>query len=255
MIDLEALKIRILELEVMASGISISAENVLKNTYICTYRQEEYEPTQYAWHDIPENLEMIRSEAIRNYQVWYLSTYQLVKEYVSEQEENFRKRYDLVLDFISLRNSILTTSNNNTIIKNFKSEFEIQRGIILSIPFVAGIKEQNLRRILTSNFIESEIDQAELLFRNGFERAAGAIAGVALEMHLKALCDLNGVAYTHKDTIEPLAQALSSAQKIELTELKKFIYLGGIRNDCAHPNEVSKDQVRALIEQVKKLSR
>jgi hypothetical protein len=74
-------------------------------------------------------------------------------------------------------------------------------------------------------------------------------------MHLKALCDLNGVAYKHKDTIEPLAQALSSAQKIELTELKKFIYLGGIRNDCAHPNEVSKDQVRTLIEQVKKLSR
>ena len=116
------------------------------------------------------------------------------------------------------------------------------------------IDEQNLRKILTSNFIESEIDQAELLFRNGFERAAGALTGVALEMHLKALCDLHEVAYHHKDTIEPLAQMLYSAHKIDQTDLKKFIYLGGIRNDCAHPNDISKDQVKALIEQVKKLA-
>lgn len=121
------------------------------------------------------------------------------------------------------------------------------------MPFVARIKELSLRKILTANFIEMEIEQAELLFRNGFERAAGAIAGVALEKHLKTQCEINYVTYRYKDTIVPLAEALHSAKKIDNIELKKIIYLGGIRNDCAHPNNVSTDRVRELIEQVKKI--
>jgi len=253
MINMEVLEEKIRELEIMASGISISAEIVLKDTLIFSYPQEEYEPTQYSWSDVPENLKIIRREAIRNYQIWYSSACQLVKEYVPEHEEDFRRGYDKVLEFIQLNNSILNTSNNRLIIDRFENVFEIQRGVLLSIPFVARIKELSLRKILTANFIEMEIDQAELLFKSGFERAAGAIAGVALEKHLKTLCDINKVSYKYRDTIEPLAQALHSAGKIDSTELKKIIYLGGIRNDCAHPNDVSKDQVKALIEQVKKI--
>ena len=254
MIGIEALRDKIRELELMAIGIGISTEFVLKNVSIFSYLQEEYEPTQYCWSEVPENFKATRRDALRNFQIWYSSAYQLVKEYVPEQENDFKRNYNEVLDFIQLNNSILDTTNNQLIIDKFENVFEIQSGILLSIPFVAEIKEFSLRKILTADFMEMEIDQAELLFKSGFERAAGAIAGIALEKHLKTLCDINKVPYKYKDTIEPLAQALHSAGKIDSTELKKIIYLGGIRNDCAHPNDVSKDKIKALIEQVKKIT-
>jgi hypothetical protein len=84
------------------------------------------------------------------------------------------------------------------------------------------------------------------------------LAGVALERYLRALCDLKGVEYKHDFTIEPLSQALYDANKIDQTELKNFQHLGGIRNDCAHPKEVSDEELKGrakeLIEKVKKLS-
>ncbi len=87
----------------------------------------------------------------------------------------------------------------------------------------------------------------------GFERAAGSIAGVALELHLKTLCDVNGVSYSPKPTIETLVQALYKGKKLDVTDLKNIQYLGSIRNKCSHPEPVSAKEVQSLIGGVKKL--
>lgn len=50
-----------------------------------------------------------------------------------------------------------------------------------------------LRKIITADVAKTEIEQAEILLDSGFERAADSIAGVALELHLKTLCDVNGI--------------------------------------------------------------
>jgi hypothetical protein len=75
---------------------------------------------------------------------------------------------------------------------------------------------------------------------------------------LASLCDKYKIEYKHNDTIEPLAQALHAEGKIDSTELKKFLHLGGIRNDCAHPKDIPeedlKGRARELIEKVKKLT-
>jgi hypothetical protein len=96
------------------------------------------------------------------------------------------------------------------------------------------------------------------LYKSKFERCAGVIAGVALERYLQVLCDKYKIEYKHNDTIEPLAQVLSTAGKIDSTELKNFIHLGGIRNDCAHPKDITEEDLRVrakeLIEKVKKLT-
>ena len=120
------------------------------------------------------------------------------------------------------------------------------------------IKELSLRKIIASDFIDSELDKADYLFKIGFARCAGVLAGVALERYLKALCDMKQVEYKHDDTIEPLSQALYNAEKIDPTELKDFQHLGSIRNDCAHPKDVTeevlKGRAKELIEKVKKLT-
>ena len=77
--------------------------------------------------------------------------------------------------------------------------------------------------------------------------------GVALELHLKTLCDINSVAYKPKATIEPLAQALYEAKILDITELKQVQYLASIRNKCSHPNVVAEAEIQSLIDGVKKL--
>jgi len=150
------------------------------------------------------------------------------------------------------------TSDKAQIEDNFIKTFNIQLNILLSIPYVLDSRELDLRKIIAADFIESELDKAEYLYKSKFERCAGVIAGVALERYLQVLCDKYKIEYKHNDTIEPLAQVLSTAGKIDSTELKNFIHLGGIRNDCAHPKDITEEDLRVrakeLIEKVKKLT-
>jgi hypothetical protein len=110
-----------------------------------------------------------------------------------------------------------------------------------------------LRKIITADFIKTEIEQAEKLFTSGFHRPAGTIAGVALEKHLKTLCDMNGIHYSQEAAIQSVAQSLRTAGKISVTDLKLVTYLASIRNKCSHAQDVSADEIESLIEGVKKL--
>lgn len=123
----------------------------------------------------------------------------------------------------------------------------------MSVPDVAEIKELKLRKLIAADIARTEIEQAEKLLDNGFDRAAGSIAGVALELHLRTLCDVNGISYSPRDTIDPLATALYKAGKLDVTELKRIQYLASIRNKCSHPNLALATEIKSLIEDVKKL--
>lgn len=123
----------------------------------------------------------------------------------------------------------------------------------MSVPDVTEIKELSLRKTISAEIARTEIEQAEILLADGFDRAAGSIAGVALELHLKTLCNANKVSHSPKATIEPLAQALYQAKKLDITELKQIQYLASIRNKCSHSNPVSTAEIQLLIEGVKKL--
>jgi HEPN domain-containing protein len=138
-------------------------------------------------------------------------------------------------------------------ISDFVNELETQLAILMSIPSVLEVKEMSLRELITADIARTEIEQAEILLENGFERAAGSIAGVALELHLKTLCDINGVSYKPKPTIEPLIQALYNEKKLDISEKKHLEYLGSIRNKCSHSEPVTEKEVKRLIEEVKKL--
>lgn len=137
-------------------------------------------------------------------------------------------------------------------ITEFVNGLEAQLATLLSIPSVLEVKEMGLRELITADVARTEIEQAELLLESGFERAAGSIAGVALELHLKTLCDINGVSYKPKPTIEPLIQALYNAKKLDITKQKHLQYLASIRNKCSHSEPITVKEVQRLIDEVKK---
>ena len=134
--------------------------------------------------------------------------------------------------------------------------FEVQRSILLSVPSVAVIKELSLRKLITADLARTEIEEAELLFAGKHHRAAGSIAGVALELNLRTQCDINWVVYKPKDSIDPLTKALYAAGILDKTEMMHIQYLASIRNNCSHGNPsipVSEKDVEALIQGVKKI--
>jgi hypothetical protein len=59
--------------------------------------------------------------------------------------------------------------------------------------------------------------------------------------------------YGKKDTIEPLVQKLYQQKKIDITEMKNVQYLATIRDKCDHPSEIIANEVKELIERVKRI--
>lgn len=263
MSSMDILKRKIDELERTAEEIEQLGRELIQKAPL------RYEPgppnvitisPKYRWKPLPDDLKNLQREAIRKYQRWYSSSYQLVKEYLPEKENEFVDCYEDksnsiiksgAIDYLQLRSGQYT-GDEREIIESLVDKFEIQRSILLSIPDVAEIKELSLRKIISADFIETEIEQAKILLKKGFYRAAGTVAGVALEKHLKTLCDINGISYNPKATIEPLAQELYKTGTLDITEFKKVQYYGSIRNECSHANDVSEDEVRSLIEGVKR---
>jgi hypothetical protein len=205
-------------------------------------------------------LKKIQREAIQKYQQWYSTSLQLVDEYTPEWRNEFKLHYDRsnssfstgVMEYLKL-GVYSSFSYREGGISDFVNELETQLAILMSIPSVLEVKEMSLREFITADIARTEIEQAEILLDNGFERAAGSIAGVALELHLKTLCDVNGISYPPKPTIETLLQALYKEKKLDVTGLKHIQYLGSIRNKCSHSEPVSAKEVQSLIDGVKKL--
>lgn len=254
MSNLDRLEKKVNDLENLASEVETMGIQLLQESP--AYDSSETDRTE--WGILPDHLKLIQRDAHRKYQKWYNSAHQLIKEYIPEKEQEFVTHYEDertsmgVVDMLQLR-SAWWIGIYHPREKRFVDAFEIQRSILLSVPDVAEIKEFNLRRLISADVAKTEIEQAEVLLASGFERAAGSIAGIALELHLKTLCDVNGVSYKPKDTIDPLATALYKAGILDITEYKRIQFLASIRNKCSHPNPVLSTEIKNLIEEVKKL--
>ncbi len=261
MTDIELISREIDNLEELACRIEELGIKLIENAIL------NYEPDSLGffpnnkWQTSSPELKIIQREAVRKYQQFYSAGLHYVREFIPEKENEFSQRYESkdnyepegVMDYLQFRRS-QSTNQKNEIIERFIDRFEIQRSILTSIPYVAKIKEMNLREIISAAFVERDIEEAEDLFRKNHFRAAGALAGVALEQYLRTLCDKYQIEYNKKDTIEPLVQKLHKNKKIDITQMKKIQHLASIRDRCDHPSEIEKEEVRELLERVKKLT-
>jgi hypothetical protein len=263
MADIDLIEREINNLEEIASEIESQVIELIRQIPL-TYRPDPPGVIsafpKNEWGIVPNELKKIQKLAIRNYQKYYSTGVLLIKDFIPNRETEFSDCYQKIkttqpagiMDYLQFRNSQYK-NDKIKIIEKFSNQFEIQRSILLSIPHVAKIKEKNLREIISADFIEREIDQSEYLFKIKCYRAAGALAGVALEQHLKVLCEKYNLDSKKKDTIGPLVQYLYSDNKIDISLMKKILHLASIRDKCAHPSDVEKDEIKELIEGVKKI--
>lgn len=213
------------------------------------------------WGELSEGEQQKQRDALRRYQRWYTVAHRYVGEYTPERVDEFNKCYSGdkngnygVIDYIRLER-LQWSRNKSRIIDEFWRVFEIQRSILLSVSDVIGIERINIRELISADFTDREINEADRLCRTGHPRAAGVLLGVALDRQLRTLCDRYGLEYQKEDSIEPLIQRLYENDYIDLTQFETIRYLAEVGGKCGHADNVTSDEVRASIDHLKELIR
>lgn len=269
MIDPSIIKTEIDNLETLAVDIEKNIKKLFNESEIGSRPTISDRYGDYVFLQISGELWDLQREIMKNYENWYSMSLIYIMTYVPEKKENFVSCYFSkndnlgIVDLIKLhsKKKIQVSLGDNAIHKQFKDavfrdfviKFDQQRNTLLTISGIVKIKELSIRGIIYTTFIDREIDEAVYLFDKGHFRAAGAIAGVALEQHLRFLCDKYSLEYGNKDTIEPLLHKLYKNDKIDLTEMKQIQHLASIRDKCDHPSEISASEVKELIEKIKRI--
>lgn len=137
------------------------------------------------------------------------------------------------------------------------SRLQTQVGILRAARAQLDSSLKNIREIVQADLLDSELDKARALEKAGFLRAAGALAGVALEHHLAAIADAHGVKVKTKPTIATYNDALKDAQVLGQAEWRFIQRLGDIRNLCDHKaaREPRPDEITDLIDGVDKVTK
>ncbi|PBP83433.1 hypothetical protein CCL16_17290 [Pseudomonas syringae] len=200
------------------------------------------------------------------YQHWYSEALPLVRQLLPDRFSDFVRLYEKPksrkqIDFESYRLEDacqgLRTSQGGTVKADASSAIPL---LAQQIAIVEAIKRRfvsslfDIKQLVQADLFDSELAGAKELLKNKFSRAAGAIAGVVLEGHLKVVCD-NHQLPKKSGTISVLNDALKAAGVIELVQYRHIQFLGDVRNKCSHKNldEPSFGDVEDLIQGVDKV--
>lgn len=108
-----------------------------------------------------------------------------------------------------------------------------------------------IRQLVQADLFDGEIGAARELQKNKFLRAAGAIAGVVLEKHLRQVCDDHNIKVLKKNpSIGDLNELLKAESVIDVPQWRFTSMLADIRNICDHnkQKEPTEQQVTDLID-------
>ena len=204
------------------------------------------------------------------YQTWYSEAKALIRQLLPDRLSDFagyyekpksRKKIDYenytIEDYlIGLDISFLSTEvvGPDAAIPRFRQQLSL-------VKSVRGRFESSLfeiRQLAQADLFDSELDAAKELANNKFGRAAGVVAGVVLERHLKEVCINHGLTLRKRaPQISDLNVALKSASVVDTPQWRFIQHLGDLRNLCAHDkkSEPKPDQVDDLLAGVAKVTK
>ena len=208
---------------------------------------------------------------IDEYQSWYSEATVIVKHLLPDRLEDFVEYYEKPKSRKSINiesyrindylQGLEVTSGINKIIVDPKAaipQFQQQLAIIKGLRKRFESSLYDIRLHLQAEMFDDELDAALYLLKNGFNRAAGAMAGVVLERHLKQVCINHDVKLPKKKhlTISDLNEALKQEGIIDTADWRRIQLLGDIRNKCDHDKNVEpiKSEVLELIDGIKKVT-
>jgi hypothetical protein len=204
------------------------------------------------------------------YQEWYSEAKVLIKQLLPDRLEDFVSHYEKPRTRKNIDNSNYVIADylqgisqsdrfgkeifgRSAAINQMRQQIAILRG--LGQRFDSSLFD--IRQLVQADLFDSELDAAKELAKNGFTRAAGAVAGVVLERHLAQVCGNHNVTTRKKPTISVLNDALKEASVIDVPQWRFIQLLGDIRNGCDHSNtkEPTATEVNELIEGANKVTK
>jgi len=113
----------------------------------------------------------------------------------------------------------------------------------------------DIRQLVQADLFDSELEAAKELAKKKFTRAAGAIAGVVLERHLKQVCENHAIKLGKAPTLSILNDLLKERGVTDVPQWRFLQLLGDIRNLCDHSKdaEPTSEQVTDLISGTEKI--
>src|SRR4029077_635773 len=205
-------------------------------------------------------------DPVSEYAIWYDNARRLVTVLASDRLHEFEglylaeaKRSKFTLDSYTIRDFIqgihVTGYTTDNIVVIFGAKFDLQLAILIAVRSRLDDKYADLVASLRFEFEKKEIEAASELLKAGHMRAAGALAGVALEEHLRAVCSDRGVELPKRATLSPLNDALKDAGIIDQLIWRRIQYLSDVRNRCAHQTgiEPSSEDVAQLVRETREM--
>ena len=149
------------------------------------------------------------------YQHWYSEAKALVKQILPDRLSDFVSHYEKpkvrkdityesyrIIDYLQdLRVTRTIGETTTTVVKPEAAipQFRQQLAILKSVRARFESSLFDIRLLVQADLLDSELDVAEVLTKNKFLRAAGAVTGVVLERHLAQVCDNHGVKLAKKE--------------------------------------------------------
>ena len=213
----------------------------------------------------------LRFEVINpfGYQSWYTECISFISQVAPERLDEFCAQYDP--SNVALKNSsavekfgiaqylqqiVIRDQHGRDAFNHYQAatfRLMTQVTILKSMSRRLHSVLANIRGAVQADLFDSELDAARHLLSNGYERAAGAVAGVVLESHLQAVCENHSVTYRkRKPTINDLLRYLRENGVIDVPVERRVQALADIRNLCDHKRDrdPTDDEVELLIDGV-----
>jgi hypothetical protein len=227
--------------------------------------QKEVNPSNHLNSTPPEDKNRKLPDFHLGYQAWYSEALALLMQVLPERVVDFRSYYSSSTVRKSFHAENYTISD---FLRGITSPQVGLSGALLPMfqqyQIIKGLENRfsstlyDIKTLVHADLLDDELNAADELNENGYQRGAGALAGVALEGHLATVCSRHGITIKKKDpAISDLNDALKSASVIETATWRFVQHLGDLRNKCDHKKtaEPTKVEVTELIAGVRKITK
>lgn len=201
------------------------------------------------------------------YEAWYTQALAVTRQLAPDRVADFVEHYRLPkpTNHLNIGNYRLSDAVLGLHIVGVKRENIMAAGAVHLRGQVAILKAvflaldstlMDIRTELQAELLDNELDTATDLARAKHLRAAGTVAGVVLERHLRELCASHRIKIVKKKpTMSDFYEALKTAGIIDVPTWRHMQHLGDIRNLCAHDGhrEPRKDEVDDMIRDVARI--
>lgn len=202
------------------------------------------------------------------YNSWYTEAVNLIKALLPERYDEFTSYFNplkarkvinyetfRIIDYISRTEELVIDFDIFNRKKAFKNLFNVQISIVASSKVKIESTLADIKSMIQADLFDNELSTSLDLYSKQYYRAAGMIAGVVLESHLKTICDRHKIGYGKNSTISKYNDLLKANNIIETPDWRFIGMLGDYRNECSHAKSetIPKENVEELINGVQKI--